>query len=152
MLLQPQSKARAWYDFRKTRILQFAQKRNYFRYCLQKRKKILCMKNLSVLNEIYNMQDSILLCKIFENRATEIMKECPYDPCKSTSTSLLSGCFHRFLSKAIISLTICAKHVELFEKTLIGGFSCVTARLAFDSSTLFWRDEDGKFRKDLKLI
>ena len=110
------------------------------------------MRNLSDLNEIYNMQDFILLCKIFENRGTEIMKKCLYDPCKRTSTSLLSGCFHRFLSKAIISLPTYAKHVELFEKTLIGGFSYVTARLAFDSSILFWRGEDVKFRKDLKLI
>ena len=99
-----------------------------------------------------NLQYAGLHCKIFENCATEIMKKCLYNPCKCTSTSLLSGCFHRFLSKAIISLQTNAEHVELFEKTLIGSFSCVTAMLAFDSSILFWKGEDVKFRKDLKLI
>lgn len=32
------------------------------------------MQNLSDLNDIYNMQDTILLYKIFENRAMEIIK------------------------------------------------------------------------------
>ena len=41
------------------------------------------MQNLSDLNDIYNMQDTILFYKIFENRAMEIIKKCPYNPSKS---------------------------------------------------------------------
>ena len=35
--------------------------------------QIMCLKNLSDLNDIYNFQDTIILCKIFENRAKEMM-------------------------------------------------------------------------------
>ena len=35
--------------------------------------QIICLKNLSDLNDIYNFQDTIIVCKIFENRAKEMM-------------------------------------------------------------------------------
>ena len=94
---------------------------------------------------------SILLCEIPENRAVEIMKKCHFNSRKYTSASSFSGCFHRILSKAIISLPTCYEHVQPFEKTLIGGFSCVRNRLAYDSRILFPKGEDRKFWKDLKL-
>ena len=62
----------------------------------------------------------------FENRAKEMMKKFPYSPRKCTSVSSLSGCIHRYLSKAIISLPTQAEFVDVFEKTLIGGFTCLT--------------------------
>ena len=103
------------------------------------------MRDLSDLTDIYNMQE------IIKNHTTEIIKKYPYNMCKCTQASSFSGCFNRFLSKVKISLPVCAKHVELYVKGA-GGFSCVNARLAFDSSILFLRGEDDKFRKDLKLI
>ena len=64
-------------------------------------------------------------------------KKFPNNPRKCTLASSISGCIHRYLSKAIILLPIQAKIVDLFDQTLIGGFSCVNTRLAFDSKILF---------------
>ena len=114
--------------------------------------KTMHMQNFSDLNDLYNTQDTILLCKIFENRAVEMMKKCPYDPRKCTSTSLFSSCFHRYLSKAIIALPTKPKHVELFKKTLIGSFSWINTRLAFDSMILFPKNEKNAFEDSLKPI
>ena len=46
--------------------------------------------------------------------------------------------FHRErdLSKTIISLPTNNEHVELFEATLTGGFSCVNTRLSLDTEIL----------------
>ena len=74
------------------------------------------LKNLSELNDIYNFQNTIILCKIFENRARKMTRRFPYDPQKCTLASSLSGCIHRFISKAIIALSTQTKIVELFEK------------------------------------
>ena len=95
--------------------------------------KTLRLEKLSDLNHIYNFQDTIILCEIFENRATEMMKKTLYNSRKYTSASSLSGCMHRFISKAIIVLPMQAEIVDLFEQTLIGDFNCVNTRLAFDS-------------------
>ena len=95
--------------------------------------KTLRLEKLSDLNHIYNFQDTIILCEIFENRATEMMKKTLYNSRKCTSASSLSGCMHRFISKAIIVLPMQAEIVDLFEQTLIGDFNCVNTRLAFDS-------------------
>ena len=95
--------------------------------------KTLRLEKLSDLNDIYNFQGTIILCEIFENRATEMMKKTLYNSRKCTSASSLSGCMHRFISKAIIVLPMQAEIVDLFEQTLTGDFNCVNTRLAFDS-------------------
>ena len=41
---------------------------------VKKNYSLMHMQNLSDLNDIYNMQDTILFYKIFENRAMEIIK------------------------------------------------------------------------------
>ena len=89
-----------------------------------------------MLNDIYNFQDTVILCKVFENRAMEMMQKFPYNLRKCTSASSLSECIHRFLLKAIIALPTRAEIVDLFEQALIGGFSCVNTRLDFDSKLL----------------
>ena len=61
--------------------------------------KTLSLNKLSELNDIYNFQDTLILCEIFENRATEMSKRFPYNPRKCTSASTLSRCIHRYLSK-----------------------------------------------------
>ena len=55
---------------------------------------------------------------------------------KCNSASSFSGCVHRNKSKCCIALPTDAKYVRAFEKTLIGGFSCVNTRLAFDTNIL----------------
>ena len=43
---------------------------------------------------------------------------------------------HRDKSKCLTDFPTDAEHVRVFEKTLIGGFSCVNTRLAFDTQIL----------------
>ena len=65
------------------------------------------------------------------------------------SASLLSGCIHRFLTKAIIAFPTQAEFVELFQKTLT---ECVNTRLAFDSSFLLPKNQQNQPKEKLKLI
>ena len=80
------------------------------------------------------------------------MSRFPYNPPKCSSASSLSGCIHWFLSKTIIALPTKAEIVELFEKTLIGGFSCVNTNLSFDSKILLRKDEENTPNQKFKLI
>ena len=48
----------------------------------------------------------------------------------------MSGCIEREMSKIILALPTKYEHAEIFEETVIGGFSCVNTRLAFDSQIL----------------
>ena len=94
------------------------------------------MRNLSDLNDLYNVQDVILLMVIIENRFQEMQNETGYNPRKINSASKLSGCIQREQSKCILALPTNNCHVEIFEKTLSGGFSCVNTRLLFDAELL----------------
>ena len=126
---------------------------------------LLKMRNLSDLNDLYNVQDVILLMVIIENRFQEMQNETGYNPRKINSASKLSCCIQREKSKCILTLPTNNCHVEIFEKTLSGGFSCVNTRLLFDTellmSNLFEKDFnkmniDQSFkafkRNDLKLV
>ena len=57
------------------------------------------LPKLSDLKDIYNFQDKIILCEIFENTAKEVMKKFPYNPQKCTSASLLNGCIQKTCRK-----------------------------------------------------
>ena len=94
------------------------------------------MRNLSDLNDLYNVQDMILLIVIIENRFQEMQNEAGYNPRKINSTSKLSGCIQREQSKCILALPTNNCHVKIFERTLSGGFSCVNTRLSFDTELL----------------
>ena len=83
------------------------------------------MQTLSDLNALYNFQDSIILCEIFENRAGSMNKKFKFNPAKCSSASTLSGATHTHVCKAIISFPTNIEIVELMEKTLIGGISVV---------------------------
>ena len=113
------------------------------------------MRNLGDLNDLYNMQDVILLCKLTENRFQIMHEKFGFNPRKINSASTLSGCVQRDLSKVLIALPTCYEHAEIFEKSLIGGFTCVNTRIGFDSEILlpsFSKQEyakmniDGSFR------
>ena len=59
-----------------------------------------------------------------------------FNPRKCNSTSLMSGCVERKMSKIILALPTKYDHNEIFEETVIDGFSCGNTRLAFDSQIL----------------
>ena len=77
---------------------------------------------LGELNKIYNFQDTIILCEIFEQRSEQLQKLFKFNLRKCNSVI-------RDQSKCLIALPV--EHARVFEKTLIGGFSCINTRLAF---------------------
>ena len=81
--------------------------------------------NLGELNKLYNFQDTIILCKIFEQRSHHLQKLFKFNSKKRNSASSFSGCIHGDKSKCLITLPADAEQVKLFERTLIGGFSFV---------------------------
>ena len=52
---------------------------------------LLNLKNLRELNRIYNFQDTIILCEIFEHRSDIFQKLFKYNPKKCNSASSFSG-------------------------------------------------------------
>ena len=54
----------------------------------------------------------------------------------TNSASKLSGCIQREQSKNILALPINNAQMEVFEKTLCGGFSSVNTRLSFNTEIL----------------
>lgn len=91
------------------------------------------MCNLGDMNDLYNVEDTILLCEIFENRLQLMQDKYGYNPKKWNSVSTLSGRIERDMSKIIIALPTSNKVIDIFEKTLTGDFSYVNTRLAFDT-------------------
>ena len=102
------------------------------------------LKDLGELNKIYNFQDTVILCEIFEQRSSHLQKLFRFNPRKCNSASSFSGCVHRDKSKCLIALHTEAEHVTIFEKT-IGVFSCVNTRLAFNTQIL--RSNKKKMKK-----
>ena len=94
------------------------------------------LSSFGELNQIYNFQDTIILCKIFEQRSDMLKKIFQYNPRKCNTASIVSGCVHRNKSKCFIALPTDVEYVRAFEKTLLGGFSCENTRLAFGTNIL----------------
>ena len=109
------------------------------------------MRNLGNLNDLYNTQDVILLCEILESRFQAMQNTYGFNPRKCNLVSTMSGCIKREMSKVIITLPTKIKHLEIFEQTVIGGFSCVNNRLAFDTELLLPNlvDSEMTVKKDL---
>ena len=97
---------------------------------------LLKMRNLSDLNDLYNAQDVIILLEIIENRFQSMQDKSGYNPRIINSASKLSGCIQTEKSKCILALPINNTQMEIFEKTLSGGFSSVNTRLSFDTELL----------------
>ena len=104
---------------------------------------ILRLKTLGDLNKIYNFQDTTILCEIFEQRANFLQKLFKYNPRKCNSASGFSGCVQRLKSKCCIALPVDAEIIRVFEQTLIGGYSCVNTRMAFDTE-IFLKDAENQ--------
>ena len=83
------------------------------------------LNDLGQLNKFYNFQDTIMLCEVSEQRSMHLQKLFKYNPRKCNSASSFSGYVHKDKSKYCITLPTDAEHVTVFERTLIGGFSCV---------------------------
>ena len=101
------------------------------------------LENLGEINKIYNFQDTITLCEIFEQRSVLLKQIFKYN-LQCNSASSFCGCLHRMKSKSSIALSTDAEFIRVFEKTLIGGFSCVNTRLAFDTDILVKNPESEK--------
>ena len=108
---------------------------------------ILKMRNLGDMNDLYNMQDVILLCEIIENRFEKMHKKFGFNPRNCNSASTLSGCVQRNQSKVIIALPSNYEHSEIFEKTLIGGYTCVNNRIGFDTEILLLNFNKSEYAK-----
>ena len=98
--------------------------------------KKLQMRNLGDMNDLYNVEDVIILCEIIENRFEQMYQKFGFNPRKCNSASTLSGCIQREPSKVIITLPTNFEHAAIFEKTLTGGYSCLNNRLGFDTEVL----------------
>ena len=94
------------------------------------------MRNIGDLNDLYNTQDVILLTEIIESRFQSMQDMYDFNPRKYNSASSMSGCIEKEMSKIILALPTKYEHVEIFEETVIRGFSCVNTRLAFDTLIL----------------
>ena len=94
------------------------------------------MRNLEDLNDLYITQDVILLTEIIESRLQAMQNSYGFNPRKCSSASSMSGCIEREMLKIILALPTKYDHVEIVEEIVIGGFSCVNTRLAFNSQIL----------------
>ena len=106
------------------------------------------LENLE-LNKIYSFKDTIILCEIFEQRCSNLQDIFKFNPRKCNSACSFSGPVHRGKSKCGIALPTDTEHVRVFEKTLIGSFSCVNTRLAFDTEVLLDNQNHEKVIFDL---
>ena len=113
--------------------------------------KTLKLENMGELNKIYNFPDTIILCEIFEQRSCLLQESFKYNPRKCNSASSFSGCEQWDKSKCFIGLPNDAEHAILFEKALIGGFSCVNTRLAFGTEILKNNKKNEKVLFDLHI-
>ena len=98
--------------------------------------KLLRLTTLGDMNKIYNIQDTLILCEIFEQRSILLQELFKFNPSKCNSASSFSGT----KSKRNIVMPTDAKKIRAFEKTLIGGYSCMNTRMAFDTE-LFLKDK-----------
>ena len=109
--------------------------------------KLLKMRYLSDLNDLYNEQDVILLLEIRENRFQTMQKKTMYNPRKCNSAGKLSNFIQREQPKIILALPTSNSVMEIFEKTLPGGFSCVNTRLSFNTELLMPNSTESDYKK-----
>lgn len=102
------------------------------------------LQNVGERNHIYNFQDTIILCEIFEQRSLRLQQIFKFNPKKCNCASSFNRCVHRNKSKCCIALPTDAEYVRVFEITLIGGFSCVNTTFAFDTEILINKNKNEK--------
>ena len=100
---------------------------------------LLRLKTLGDMNRSYNFQDTLILCEIFEQRASLLERLFKFNARKCNSAGSFSSYVHRNKSKCNIVMPTDPEMIQVFEKTLIGGYSCVNTRMAFDTE-VFLKD------------
>ena len=90
------------------------------------------VRNLNDINDLHHFQNLCLLCKIVKNSFEIMHKMHCYNPKRFNSASSFSGYFERDTFVVIIALPTANKTVEVFEKIISGGFSCINTRLGLD--------------------
>ena len=108
------------------------------------------LKTLGELNRIYNFQDTIIFCEIFEQRSELLQEIFKYNSRKCNSASSFFGWIHRNKSKCSIALPTDPEFLRIFEKTLIGGSNCVNSRLAFGTDILLKNPSSEKVLIEIK--
>ena len=74
------------------------------------------MRHLGDLNDLYNVQDVILLSEIIENRFETMYKTYGFNPKKCNSASAMSGYIEREMSKIILALPTKLDHVKILNR------------------------------------
>ena len=74
------------------------------------------MRHLGDLNDLYNVQDVILLREIIENRFETMYKTYGFNPKKCNSASAMSGYIEREMSKIILALPTKLDHVKILNR------------------------------------
>ena len=105
--------------------------------------------NSKLLYTLLKMRDmsDLIFCKIFKNKFQAMFEKSGFNPRKCNSTSKLSDCSQGEQSKVILALPTNNLIMVTFEKTLTGGFSCVSTQLSFDSKLLMPNVTDVEYKK-----
>ena len=90
------------------------------------------MRHLSALNNLYNVQDVILLMVIIENRFQEMQNQTR----KTNPRKIISASKTKENNQNVFLLFLLTIAMFKFWKTFSGGFSCVHTRLSFDTELL----------------
>ena len=112
--------------------------------------KVLQIRNLSDFNDIYNIQDVIILAVILEYRWQKINEDTGFNPRCFTSASTLSGPIERIKSKVISTYPPKVEIVDLMESLLSGGYSTVHTRLGFDTEMFTPKSPEYEMRSSSK--
>ena len=83
---------------------------------VKNRFKILKMRNIVDLNDLYNFQETIIPCKIFVSRVSLMNEQYKITLRRCIFASLLSGSIQRNQSKVIILLPTNTETVKLLKK------------------------------------
>ena len=120
--------------FEKNRVLQWTKTNKVSNECIWDITFKMC--NLSDMNDSHKFQDLWFLCDIIRKRFKMMHKMRAYNLRQCNSTSTLNGYIERDTGKVFIALSTNNDAVEIFEKTLTGGYSCINTRLGFNTEIL----------------
>ena len=113
--------------------------------------KVLKLRTLGDLNQIYNFQDTAILHEIFEQRSACLQELFKFNPKKCNTASSFSGCVQRLKSKCCIALPTNAEVIRVFEKTVMRGYSCINTRMTFDTEIFLKDPKNEKLFLKLKM-
>ena len=107
------------------------------------------LKNLREFNHIYDFQDTIILCEIFEQQSSHLQDIFKYNPTNVILQVVSVVASIGIKVSVVLLFLLTVNMLENLKKTLIGGFSCVNTRLASDTEVLINKNEDDKVVFDL---